>query len=275
MANRTAQDICLLCQIRLATKRNSHIFPKFWVKNILGPENQKEGYAVSSSSDKLGQKVQDSPKEDFIFCPECEMRFGFLERYIANNFYNLYKSSANASIFPVTKRMGDELDIMTAVNVSPVFFKLFIYSLVWRASISNNVIFSNFKLNSETEEKLRIILDSYLQNSEMDNLSYCNDNIGNFESLPVNIITTLSPADSTSNMIAPFDADDGRILLFANEFMIIIYLDWAAPKTGDISYNFGVQQLGIGLVPLKEWQRLHGIMVTMLVDNRRKNSGLR
>jgi hypothetical protein len=271
MPIRTDQDTCLLCQIRKSTKRNSHIFPKFWVKSILGSDSKKEGYTVSSAAEKLGQKIQDSPKEDFIFCPECEARFGFLERYVANSFYNIYKDSAYSSDFPIVINAGDELNIMSAINVSPFLFKLFIYSLVWRASISNRPVFTNFKLKQNDEEQLRKIINTYLQSNEADTISFFSGNGNGFKSLPFNLITTLEPADSTSNMIAPFDTEDGRILLFANEFMIIVYLDWNAPNSGSKSYNMGSQQVCISIVDLGEWQRLHGIIVNMLVGHRLEN----
>lgn len=129
---RTPKDVCLLCQSKLATQKNSHIFPKFWLKNMLITDNnQRAGWQISTapkSLDKFGQKVQDSPKQDYLFCPDCEKRFGVLERYTANHFYNCYREPSYAQDFPVTRNQQPELDYITALNVVPGMFKLFMYS---------------------------------------------------------------------------------------------------------------------------------------------------
>ena len=116
-------------------------------------------------------------------------------------------------------------------------------------------------------------LDNYLQNTEVETADYFAAHEAGFKSLPFNIITTMSPSDATSNMIAPFDAEDGRILLFANEFMIILYFDWEAPSQGGVAFNLGKQQLCIGVVPLEKWQDYHTMMVNMLVEHRQRNLG--
>ncbi len=270
---RTPQDLCLLCKRRLSTKKNSHIFPRFWTRSLLGDDNQKEGYTVSSAAAKIGQKVQDSPKEDYIFCPECETRFSLNERYVANHFYNKYANPSSASDFPIIKNSIPDLDIMTARLVNPVMFKLFIYSLVWRASISNHPVFANFTLNASDEEKIRALLDEFLKDNDADTVANLAQQGSQFKSLPFNIVTTLESANVTANMIAPFSTDDGRILLFANEFMIIVYLDWNAPTHLASIYNSGTAAVSIGIVPLEEWAKYHTMMVQMLIGARQRNFG--
>lgn len=226
---------------------------------------------VSSTADKLGQKIQDSPKEDFVFCSECEAKFSIIERYVANAFYNRYDNPAFSSEFSKIKGSGDELDVMIAKNINPIMFKLFIYSLLWRASISTHEVFANFKLKATDEDNLRLLLNSYLHHNEAETIRYCDKNAMAFEYLPFNIVTTLESVDKTSNMIAPFDAGEGRILIFANEFIIIIYLDWNAPDMGAPSFNFGEQQVCLGVISLDEWQGLLSNPVSMLVNSRLSN----
>lgn len=268
---RTPHKLCLLCKVRYATKRNSHIFPKFWVKSILGDDNQREAYTVSSSADKLGQKVQDSPKEDYILCPECEAKFGILERYVANNFYNPFKNFNTSSDFTEIKSDDDDIDKIFAIKVDPILFKLFIYSFVWRASIATHTVFVNFKLTTQDEENLRLTLDSYVMNTERDTIEYYAQNQSEFVCLPFNIITTSVIPDTTANLISPFNLDDGRLLLFANEFIITMYLDWEAPNQGNDSFNLGRQLLCISVLPLNKWQEYHAMMVQMLVKHRGHN----
>lgn len=58
---RTADDICLLCGHEKATKKNSHIIPKFLGKSILGNEGSRKGFIIDSSKPHIKPKItQDS-----------------------------------------------------------------------------------------------------------------------------------------------------------------------------------------------------------------------
>jgi len=86
---RTATDICLLCDKNHSTKENSHIVPKFLTKSILGEGPIKRAYGLDTNNGHLPVPyVQDSVKEDFLFCPSCETYFSILETYIAQRLHH-------------------------------------------------------------------------------------------------------------------------------------------------------------------------------------------
>lgn len=79
------------------------------------------------------KKIQDTPKENFIFCKNCEKRLEFLETFISRkitsiNNYNNLKNDFNLIENGTNK-------ILKCLKISPIGFKLFIYSIVWRTSI--------------------------------------------------------------------------------------------------------------------------------------------
>lgn len=275
---RTLEDICLLCKTKPATKKNSHVFPKFWLKNMfITKDNQREGWQISTTPrnlDKVGQKVQDSPKQDYLFCPECEERFGVVERYTANHFYNRYRDPSTSEDFPVTRKPRPELDYVTALQVNPVMFKLFIYSLVWRASVSTHPVFNNFKLPAKVEEGLRELLDIYIRNTEADTIAFSQQHASEFPHLPLNIVTTAVASDATANFVQPFLAPDGKVLIFANEFIIIFYPDWDAPRNGPITNNFAESPLAFVVMTLNEWHDYHQRMVRFFVNTTLHNAGM-
>ena len=143
------KNICKLCQRNEATQANSHIFPRFFKREYL---KSKKGFFYYNISDQIvDRKVQDLPKEDYIFCPECESRFQTLEHFASlylNNSYNQLKKNE----FPTLKSHSD---CQLASNCEPKIFTLFIYSLMWRAHISTDDAFKDFKLPDNCVKDLR------------------------------------------------------------------------------------------------------------------------
>lgn len=84
--------ICPFCNERPATKTNSHIISNFLTTTLKESQKGNRVYSINKY-DPEGKYpfVQDSPKEDNIFCPECESAFNLrYERHIANTFYLAY-----------------------------------------------------------------------------------------------------------------------------------------------------------------------------------------
>lgn len=70
-------SICKLCLEKEADQANSHIIPKFLGKNLF--VEIKPRHSLLYSSDGNLRKVQDTPKEDNIFCENCEKGFSLYE----------------------------------------------------------------------------------------------------------------------------------------------------------------------------------------------------
>lgn len=76
---RTSSDLCSLCMSRHADQQNSHIIPKFFNEGLF--YRTKPRHTLLVSRDKSRIKVQDTFKEDFLLCSECEKGFSVLETY--------------------------------------------------------------------------------------------------------------------------------------------------------------------------------------------------
>ena len=158
--NRTPDMDCLLCKVNKATKTNSHIVPRFIGKSMLGKQNQKEGFTLSTEKpNDRPDKTQDTPKEDFILCPSCEKYFSVLETHFSDKVYNRLWDAKYSNEF--AEFHNDELKLKACNNLDPITFHLFIYSIYWRCSISSNKYFETFKLELDEEEELRAILMKY------------------------------------------------------------------------------------------------------------------
>lgn len=240
---RKPTDKCLLCKTRDATKTNSHIIPKFISSDFLGEKSEKKGYVLSSDTGSK-KTIQDSPKENYILCPECESYFSLIEGSVAQELKNLHENSEG----PVT-----EPAVVQSQNINPKAFHLFYYSQFWRASISKLEIFEPFKLTKELEEFLRNELNKFFAST---NAQY--EALLGSEALdqikPYSVFTSLTFLDKTKNLIfAPRVASP--FCLIADKFGLVLYDDLNSIPA-DIRWLSNTQNTDakISLVPQQFWE---------------------
>ncbi len=104
------------------------------------------------------EKIQDIMKEDYLFCADCEKGFNILETYCSLRLerFNDPRYYKNFNQF----KFG-EFEFIEFKEIDIRVFKLFIYSIVWRVSVSDNYSFKGFKLPDCDEEKIRLLLKKF------------------------------------------------------------------------------------------------------------------
>lgn len=172
---RQPNDICLLCKESTASQKSSHIVPKFLGQGLF--HGTKPRHSILWTKGENKKKVQDTIKEDYLFCLNCEKGLSVLETYCSlrlERYDNLrfYKN------FRLIKYLGFEFIECKGIDIK--VFNLFIYSIVWRVSVCNNFGFLKFKLTNDDEETLRILLKRHLTPSQNDLLN----NLNTLENLP-------------------------------------------------------------------------------------------
>jgi hypothetical protein len=219
---RKPTDLCLLCKREAAHKANSHIFPKFLSKRFLG--KKRKGFQVSSdvpfgSPPKI---VQDSPKDDYIFCSSCEEFLGVIEAIACDTFTN-WRYKCEKGDFDKHTIQNDVLSIIECNTSNKLTVRLFIYSLFWRSSISEDSVFNNINLSDYIEENFRQILLKYKSISKKDFLlKLCHNT--DFELFPLTIITAESFKDETSNILyLPEQAQNGVHKLIVDQFVFLLF----------------------------------------------------
>ena len=156
---------CKLCKTKEANQTGSHLTSCFIVASQLGKRGQENGYLITSDpeQDYTINHEANLIKEDFILCGDCEKRLSFVEGYFSQEFTNKIDRPNYAPNFPILKT-GSKFDskYYNCNLINPVAFHLLIYSIIWRASISNKILFRGFKLDEKSEEDLRILIDLHL-----------------------------------------------------------------------------------------------------------------
>lgn len=218
---RSPTDICLLCQVNLATKTNSHIYPKFLSTNFLGAKGTpRRGYDMSSDKALEGKPkvIQDSPKENYILCEECEAYFGVLEGIASDTFIN-WQTKVDKEEFSITKII-EGLEIVECDTSDKRTIHLFLYSIFWRVSISSIDLFEDVKIAQDFEDEIRNILMSYRQDCRAKYLTKLDD-APVFKIFPTSVITAKTFLDETANILfVPFSYDPYCIICDRYSFIL-------------------------------------------------------
>src|ERR1700749_4722718 len=133
--------ICQLCKKEKELIRRSHIWPSFMYNDM--KDDKGRLYVINSEDPTRHHTVQSGSHQPGIFCSECDnVRLGQLERYASNNLYrkDIFRDGEAFKLFKVR-----DITIISCEKLEYNQFKLFLLSLLWRASISTETVFENFK----------------------------------------------------------------------------------------------------------------------------------
>lgn len=140
---------CKLCLKHKELCKESHIIPRFMYKHITGDNNELVIIDAQHARHKFNSEYEGN-----ILCENCDsVIIGKLDDYFAKFIHGEFPNI----IQPRFERM-DNRDIIVREN-DPYYdynrFKLFLLSLLWRASISSRPLFGQIKLPQEIEADLR------------------------------------------------------------------------------------------------------------------------
>ena len=153
---------CKLCNQSEANQTGSHLFSAFLVESMLGKRGKEIGHLITASPE-LDYKKNVGAKpiiEDYILCRGCEQRLSYLEGYISQEFTKKIDLQEYNINFPTVTI--ENFTLTTSLRVNPIAFKLIIYSVLWRSSISNNFLFNHFLLPDVIMEDFRVLLNTAL-----------------------------------------------------------------------------------------------------------------
>lgn len=151
--------ICKLCLQEKYLLKESHIFSAFLYREA-GLLND-EKYAIVETKKLIeGTYVDGFPKanpkskgefEGGILCESCDNKIiGTYETYASQLLFH----NSNCKQY----QTGEGFKFSLCTNVDYTKFKLFVLSLLWRASISSRKAFGNVRLNSAVAEELRLMI---------------------------------------------------------------------------------------------------------------------
>lgn len=182
---RTINDICLLCKTRNSNKKNSHVISKFLGNKLFEGKSIRRAKAVNFEEGTItdDRTVQDTYKEDYILCSICEDKISIIESLVARSLHPIFKKITTSDF--ISKSNFENLKYWELVKIDPRVFHLFVYSLLWRASISIKS-YPNIKCEPDNENQINVILNEYLKESSDELKAKLDDeNISEFPYFPI------------------------------------------------------------------------------------------
>lgn len=254
---------CKLCKIEIADKKNSHIVSKFLGKELF--ISDIGNHAEQINKDGKSRKIYSIPKEDFILCSTCEKKFEIIETYFARFFSKLRNYEKFTEEFLIQK-LGMQYYISCS-KMNPTLFKLFIYSLIWRLSISTHFTNKNFKLPNEIEDELRIFLNLNLYVDQKKLLETI-EKVSNFPSYDLCLIKPENKTDNFKGMYSAFQMSESSYLLVLVDFILFFYID------NSIDYvlkKFSNDQNESVIIPISDdarWFDLNKLILSKMLNNK-------
>jgi len=224
------EPICKICKEKKADQTGSHLLSAFFVESMIGKRDDESSFLLTDKPNlehRIDRKAEPI-KEDFIFCRGCEQRLSYLESYISQEVTQKFDKAEYRENFEV-KATENGFYYKECKNVNSYAFSLLIYSIIWRASISNKELYKQFNLSDN--EILRVLLNDLLPEYKDYKvkikrkiwLNRLNENSKNY-SWPEFIAIrkeTIEGQDTSRNMIFLHPEFNDPYNLMLNEFIIL------------------------------------------------------
>ena len=136
-------NLCRLCKEEHEL-RNSHIIPEFFYEPLY---DEKHRFNILTTLENKSNSFSQKGIREFLLCNSCEQKIGNFEHYASL----VFKSNLSG----LSMHRDGPLIFVEGINYKK--FKLFLLSIIWRASISSREFFKQVSLGPH-EESLRLLL---------------------------------------------------------------------------------------------------------------------
>lgn len=145
-------SMCCLCLEDKDLISNSHIIPDFLYQDLYDEKHRM--VRTVGLNVKTAQKIQTGEKEGGLLCAKCDNEIlGSLETYASRVLFTGKESIRVQNVLHPDGQLTSTL----CEDLNYGKFKLFLLSLLWRASISKNAFFSHVHLGPLEESVRRMI----------------------------------------------------------------------------------------------------------------------
>jgi hypothetical protein len=213
--------VCRLCRSNKADKKNSHLVPKFLTKSVFAQVPHRATTELRNDGRLIN--LQDTPKEDHLLCENCEKRIEVVETQFAPVINQIHGfTSFSDKFIHVTE---GQKEYLKCPEVHPTMFKLFVYSIIWRLSVSESDFAAKIKLLPRDEETIRGFLHDNLFNNRTDFLNNLDNPKG---SVPVFHLCLIKPkikTDPPGGILSAYSYHSGLHHLGLVDFILLIISD--------------------------------------------------
>lgn len=236
--------VCQLCHEEKELIGRSHIFPIFLYSGMQDERNRLQ--VLNTNTPEQRRYAQSGVYDQNILCRNCDnVIIGRLERYANNNLFNLEYLTSSDRFQHQT--LHNVYTFIGCTDIDYNQFKLFLETLLWRASISSQPMFQNFNLSCEENERLR---QSILTSSPL---------------LPADfpcVMYTCANEDLDHNFVVIDPNKDEIISFYINKFVFNFY--YGTKATEQETFLLSLKEdntIPIILLNNEEWTRIRQSVV--------------
>lgn len=248
-------SVCKLCLREKELINRSHLFPNFMYKGIGDDKNRMS--EISSSEPIRKKTVQSGAYEEHILCADCDNNIlSKLERYANNNLYSQPFRSDNENFEQITNVHG--INAIRCKSLDYTQFKLFLQSLVWRASVSEHDLFNNFKLTNEQAEQLRVSIYNSIPLEENEYACL--------------IVTHQNEEEPMTDLVFINSNNPKKVSFFINQFIYLFYIDTTTVDEAVSQISLcRKNEMGITKLPEGEWTKLRASVFNGVAELAKNN----
>ena len=227
-------------------------------------EDVQPRHSIEVNNKGKAKKVQDSSKENNILCTNCENRISILETYFARKIIDIHNYN----------NIKDRIDLMTVSDqqyliykdLKPTVFKIFVYSLVWRSSISSLHEFEKYKIEETIEEELRIFLNENLAMTQKELFINVDKNI-NYPSYDFCVIKPVSKNKDSRGIFTAFQSGEQSYLLMLVDFAIYFFTHQnTMNETFKFYSNRQNEKVIIAMGDVEKWKALNQLILDKMFE---------
>jgi hypothetical protein len=223
-------------------------------------EGSKPRYTVQLSKEGKQKKLQDTPKENNILCISCEKRLEILETYFSTIFRDLNGlQNATRRYHFITEH---NQQILICDDLHPSLFKLFIFSLIWRSSISKLLEFETFNLKEDVREQLRLFLDLNLKLDHNELLQ----SVAHISNIPRYHSCLITPKNKMRGIFTAYEFGEEAYAIFTVDYVLFFYTqDVPLVKEHVLFSNRDDQTVKVVFGNDEEWKKLNNLVVNNML----------
>lgn len=290
---------CKICNINDANQTGAHVFPAWMIASAFDKKARNRDYEVIHSfqpienqlpyfgrsiqperiEQSIGRELTEEEAEsqknflvvDNIWCRKCENKFKIVEDYFLENVDRVildfdYENELNIKLLQCNKFL----------------IRLFIYSLIYRASITKLM---GFTLNVKIENKLKSFLNNYIQDNLTDTIEAIERNTKKIEltNYPVRCVKIVT--EKERSFVHIHKKYDKPYCFIVNNYIIQFYQKESHTRSTPYSFwgitellsqmnyvpNFNESEFRVGTIDLDKWNGILSKFVKYNSQNKIQN----
>jgi hypothetical protein len=170
------------------------------------------------------QTVQNSPKEDYIVCPDCEQYFNCLETIYCNLIHRKLRDNRFQDNFEDVK-INDGWTVRKSLEANQLAVCLLMQSIFWRCHVSDHAVFYDFRLPIDAFRQIEQQLIKFKAGKQKDLLEKIENDGSRFNLFPYVVFAPQSMSSASHSSIGTLAPYQEPFSLLTGDYVLVLYTE--------------------------------------------------